>query len=172
LRTRAGEHRSHAGVCRITAVGDPARRSHDDMGRVQGSQLPARARATRTGATADPRNVIPHATRAHERCVIVCNWGSAKAKTAPRGSKKGDWVYTNLILGAKMEILVNIRIGQVKRKTAESRGAFDSTERIILPRTHKRNHRGRKNLSWRTLLLWRSGPPLGAQFQLRKTAGL
>lgn len=31
---------------------------------------------------------------------------SAKAKTAPRGSKKGDWVYTNLTLGAKMEIPV------------------------------------------------------------------
>ena len=97
---------------------------------------------------------------------------SAKAKTAPRGSKKGDWVYTNLILGAKMEIPVNIRIGQVKRKAAESRGAFDSTERIILPRTHKRNHRGRKSLSWRTLLLGRSGPPLGAQFLLQKIKSL
>jgi hypothetical protein len=97
---------------------------------------------------------------------------SAKAKPRPEDRRKAIWVYTNLILGAKMEIPVNIRIGQVKRKTAESRGAFDSTERIILPRTHKRNHRGRKSLSWRTLLLGRSGAPLGAQFLLQKIKSL
>jgi hypothetical protein len=99
-------------------------------------------------------------------------WGDEthlrEGKNRAQRIEEGDWVYTILTLGAKMEIPVNIRIGQVKRKTAESRGAFDSTERIILPRTHKRNHRGRKSLSWRTLPLWRSGPPLGE----RKTAGL